>query len=110
MNVDEEEEPVLVETPGAKLQRLREELQIQMAQKRLEMWKQKQEQGDCFITEKKIDECEDNKEKDILDDEEEEFEMTESESDEEEDEEEDYDLKPEKPKLKSAFIDEEVNF
>ncbi|EFA06121.1 hypothetical protein TcasGA2_TC008964 [Tribolium castaneum] len=108
MNVDdEEEEPPLVETPGAKLQRLREELQVQMAQKRLEMWKQKQDQGDILVSEKKLEDEDGNTEKDILDDEDEEFEMTESESEEEEDEEE-YDLKPEKPKVKSAFIDTEV--
>jgi hypothetical protein len=53
MNVDEDEEPAMVETPGAKLQKLRKELQLQMAQKRLELWKQKHEQGECLTIEKK---------------------------------------------------------
>jgi hypothetical protein len=110
MNVDEDEEPAMVETPGAKLQKLREELQLQMAQKRLELWKQKHEQGECLTIEKK-DNGDCQKEKDILDDDdEEEFEITDSEEMDEDEDEEDDSLQLEKPKVKSAFINEEVRY
>ncbi|RZC32724.1 claspin -like [Asbolus verrucosus] len=107
MNVDEEEQPATVETPGAKLQKLRVELQNQMAQRRSELWKQRQEQGDCLATEKKMSD-EQETEKDILDDDdEEEIEMTESESEDIDEDEENYNPPPEKPRTKSAFIDDE---
>ncbi|GLV36399.1 claspin [Carabus blaptoides fortunei] len=104
---EKEEHAKVTQTPGAKFKKLREELEEQMARKREEEWKKRQEQ-------KRLDNEEDivyNEEKTecgmaesaILFDEEEE--MTESESSE--DEEDDVEIK-EKPRTKSAFVDDEA--
>lgn len=103
---DEEETPAIVnEKPGAKLQKLREELQVKILQQRAEMWHKKKQQAE----ETKIDDIEgESEQKDgfedkILDDEEEE-ELTESEEEEEEEE----IVEDEKPRKRSAFLDEEA--
>lgn len=109
MNVNEEEEPVVFETPGAKLQKLRDELQQQIAQKRLELWKQKHEKGDVPLVENESDVIQSD-EKDILDDEEEEdFEMTESENSDDDDNEDDMEVQEEQEN-NLPFLDEEVKY
>lgn len=46
MNVESDEEgPVVEEKPGAKLKKLKEELQRQMEQKKAELWQQKATKG-----------------------------------------------------------------
>jgi len=46
MHVESDEEgPVVEEKPGAKLQKLKEELQRQMEQKKAELWQQKAAKG-----------------------------------------------------------------
>ncbi|KAJ8925628.1 hypothetical protein NQ315_009472 [Exocentrus adspersus] len=104
---DENEAMVIEEKPGAKLQKLRNELQSQMAQKRSEMWQKKSTQ-ELSRENKPEKEQDDAVNDDYLDDEEEEIEISESSEEEDPDEEiENYtDCKPKKKK--SAFIDEEA--
>lgn len=47
MSVDPEEEPPVSEKPGLRLQKLRNELQSQIAQRRSEMWQQKSQPLYC---------------------------------------------------------------
>ncbi|XP_050294813.1 claspin-like isoform X2 [Anthonomus grandis grandis] len=105
VNVDSDEEAAEVEEkPGAKLHKLKEELQKQMEQKKTEIWRKKAAKGirgGLFGSEEGEEETE---EKYIFDDEEEE--MTEEEETGEELE-ENVNL-DDKPKKKSMFMDEEA--
>ncbi|XP_018573516.1 claspin-like [Anoplophora glabripennis] len=107
---DESDLTAVEEKPGAKLQKLRIELQDQMAQKRSEWWKKKTtEQSNNEKTNTDEGENEDcgPDDDDILDDEEEEMDITES-SEEEEEEVEENDHVDREEKKKSIFIDEEA--
>lgn len=43
MSVDADQEPIVInETPGSKLRKLKKELEMQMAQRRFELWQQRQ--------------------------------------------------------------------
>lgn len=111
MKLEDSEVAVVEEKPGAKLQKLRGELQSQMAQKRSELW-QKKATKQIGTEETNLEEGEKEycgMDDDILDDEEEEMEMTES-SEEEEDveDEEEEETDCENLKKKSVFIDEEA--
>ncbi|CAH0551255.1 unnamed protein product [Brassicogethes aeneus] len=100
MNVDDEDTSVVEEKPGAKLQKLRDKLQNQMALKRSEVWQKKFQKN--IGNESKEDEkpdYEENADDELLDDEEEE-ELSESESENE-------DLE-EKTRKKSKFLDDEA--
>lgn len=100
---EEEEAPVVCnEKPGAKLKKLREELQSKILQQRAEFWQKKREQASV---ENEVEDEKDGFEDAILDDEDEE-ELTESE--EEEEEEIDDVIIKEKARKKSAFVDEEA--
>ncbi|KAF2898057.1 hypothetical protein ILUMI_08118 [Ignelater luminosus] len=111
MSVDPEEEPPVSEKPGLRLQKLRNELQSQIAQRRSEMWQQKfqplcskDENGENCDHEEKSD-CgadEDN----ILDDEDE-GELTNSESSDDYDE-CDEEEETKKDRVKSGFVDDEA--
>lgn len=106
---DDSEVMVVEEKPGAKLQKFRDELQSQIAQKRSELWQKKatkqisKEETNLDCREK--DDCE--LDDDILDDEEEEVEIMETSEEEEEEENEEIDNDVNREK-KSIFIDEEA--
>ncbi|XP_065168149.1 claspin-like [Atheta coriaria] len=90
MKIEDHEEPAIEEKPGVKYQKLRNDLQTQMAQRRNEVWKEKQAR---LQAEKEAnadddvykDEREDCGIDDILDDEEEEFSNAGSDEEDEED-------------------------
>ncbi|XP_030763518.1 claspin-like [Sitophilus oryzae] len=110
VNVDEDDKDItLEEKPGARLMKLKEDLQNQMAERKSQIWQQKAAKGMGKTEE--IDES--NKEQivdeyDILDDEDEEdVEMTDEEYSEDEIDENDVEMK-DKPKKKSEFLDEEA--
>ncbi|KAF7279020.1 hypothetical protein GWI33_007661 [Rhynchophorus ferrugineus] len=106
MTVSDDEDTAPEEKPGARLHRLKEDLQNQMALKKSEIWQQKASKGikisgDIGSTEENS--CQDE----FLDDEdEEEMELT---DEEEYSDEEMYDEKlKDKPRKKSAFVDDEA--
>lgn len=105
--VEEEKTPAVVnEQPGAKLKKLREELQNKILQQRTELWQKKQQQvREENETMRDGEDEKDGFENEILDIEEEE-ELTETEEEEEE-EEDDVEIY-EKPRKKSAFVDDEA--
>ncbi|KAL1512938.1 hypothetical protein ABEB36_002437 [Hypothenemus hampei] len=107
MNVDSDDELMVIEEkPGAKLQKLKEDLQKQMEQRKSEIWQQRAKKN--IEDETKANEEKEGFEADILDDEDEEEYLTEEEiTDEEELEEDDVSLKDKKEK-KSMFLDEEA--
>ncbi|KRT78336.1 hypothetical protein AMK59_6410, partial [Oryctes borbonicus] len=113
MSVNDEEIIPINEKPGERIKKLREELQMQMARKRSEIWQQR---SDTKIKDKTIStEIEETdykeKEADILDDDDEEEEFTNTEDEEDEDvdgEEEDMD-EDVKTKPKNIFLDEEAD-
>lgn len=45
MVVEDEEKPKMIEIPGAKMKILKQELEMKIAEKRAELWKQRQEEG-----------------------------------------------------------------
>ncbi|XP_017784255.1 PREDICTED: claspin isoform X2 [Nicrophorus vespilloides] len=106
VKIDGPDEPEINERPGVRMEKLRNDLQIQMAQKRAEMWKQrvkpptKDEDMDTYEGER--DSC--GADDDILDDDEEE-ELTET---EDEDEEEALAKEAKKDVTKSEFFEEEA--
>lgn len=111
MEIDDDNSIDVQEKPGVRLQRLRNELQDQIAKRKSEIWQNKSTKPSEKL---QNGECEDEPLKsdyeadvDILDDEDEE-EMSESSEDEEETDDEENGKSAEKEKKKSAFIDEEA--
>ncbi|KAH1014426.1 claspin isoform X1 [Dendroctonus ponderosae] len=105
VNVDSDEEDLVVEEkPGAKLHKLKVDLQNQMQQKKAELWQQKAAKG--LRAGALTSEGQENEE-DVLDDDEEETEMT-DEEETDEDLEDDVDMR-EKSRKKSDFLDEEAD-
>lgn len=107
MSTNEEEQIPISEKPGERLKRLRQELQMQMAQKRSVLWQQK---SDLQCNEKESPnenrEFDQVEEEDILDDEDEE-ELTDSEVEDSVEDDNDHDIKL---NPKSIFLDDEVCF
>lgn len=109
---DSADEPVaFIETPGAKLKKLRSTLQSQMSQRRSELWKQKNVLENVPSTDNEVrgkDGYEEGEDYDILDDEEEEFDVEEEEDEDAELLEDDVDMTEKKRGKKSAFVEEEA--
>lgn len=109
---DVEEPAKKHQIPGLRMKKLREELQEQIKQKRLEEFMKKKaeyildnEEGDGSVYEGEKTDCGLGDE--VLDNDEEE-ELTDEDTSSEEDEEEDDVELQDKPRVKSAFVDEEV--
>ncbi|GJQ76720.1 hypothetical protein Trydic_g15568 [Trypoxylus dichotomus] len=112
MSINGEESIPVNEKPGERIKKLREELKMQMAQKRSEVWQQR---SDTNIKDKTTviedeEESHEEKESNILDDDnEEEFTNTEDEEDEDIDEGTDEDMDENiETKPKNIFVDEEA--
>ncbi|KAL3288108.1 hypothetical protein HHI36_002558 [Cryptolaemus montrouzieri] len=103
----DEESTAPLEKPGVRLQKLREELQHQIAQRRSELWKEKQSnKSESNQEDRQEDDKSDYEIDNILDDDEEE-EITDSEEEDEDLEENDCDMS-EKKETKSAFVEDEA--
>ncbi|XP_028135625.2 claspin isoform X2 [Diabrotica virgifera virgifera] len=110
IHVDDDEDTAIEEKPGVRLQKLRNELQSQIAQQRYQHWQNKSTKEVINDTEDpyKDEKSECGADDAILDDDEEE-EMSESSEDEIDDENDERENEFETQQKKSAFIDDEAD-